>query len=649
MLAGMYLLVALGITLVYGLTRVANFSHGEMVTLGAFLTYGMHVAGLPFGFALAVSAISVGVASQLLYWSVFAGTVTRHFNGFVVSLGLIIAMQATYALIWPEDSYSISAPFHGVWNIGGIIVERNRGLLVAVCVVVAAVLILALNRTQFGRGIRAMSTDLTAVRVLGAPTAALTAVTFMVGSGLAALAGGILGVVFNFNAYFGSQFLFTAFAIAIVGGLGNITGAIIAAVGLSLSQTLGAAYISLQWSAAANLVAIIVMILVWPQGLRRGTQAVLLLGAAEASITYGSDPVERARKAAAVRGRRLRSALAEYIVPNGCLVALAVIVVVAPWILPSQRLLSTATYGAVLATSAYGVWFLFKHVGIPQIAQFGLMGIGAYAAALSASHWGFNFWLQLLLAVGLASAVAAVMGIVALRTSGAYFLIVLFACAQLIVVVLTNWTSLTNGVNGVIQLDPARPFGDLVDFGNARALYWLVVAMMLVCAAAAVGVSRTQFGQRLVAIRDDPLLAESLGLSTFLHKLGAMAFAGAIASVAGVLYLYQQAAIVPDAFGIFPSAYLLLIMLLGGVGILAGPVIGTIIFVFLPELVDLGPNVVQLVNGLMLITVIVLLPSGVGGAVKQVYYRLVRPRAIEEETSPGAIQEDKSPGAVGTT
>lgn len=617
----MYLLVALGITLVYGLTRLVNFAQGELVTLGAFVCWELHRRGLPWGLSVVAATVIVALASEILDIGLFRRTINRPFNGFVISLGLIVALEGAYALIWPSDSYMISPPsIGGVWRIHGVTLEHVRVLLVGITLTVAAILIVGLNKTQLGRGIRAIAQDRAATRVLGVPVGLLTGVTFMVGCGLAALAGALLGTIFSFNAYFGGQFLLDGFAVAIVGGLGNVGGAIIAAAVLSLCETLGGAYISLQWAPAFSLGAIIVMILVRPHGLLRDTEAAESLGAEEAALTYGT-----LRTAVTSHARDVR--LLRALVPKLALAAGAILIVAAPWLLPTARLLSDATYAAVLATAAYGVWFIFRYVGILSIAHAAFMGLGAYAAALSVTHWNLNFWLQLLLAAAVGAASAAAMGAVALRTRGSYFLIVLFAFTELITAVLTNWQSLTGGSLGLFVMKPAEPLGSLLAFQSPHAFYWLAIAFMFVIAAATVALTRSRFGRRLVTIRDDDVLANSLGLSTFRHKLGAVAISGAIAGVAGLLFLYQETALEPSLFGVFPGVNLVLIMLLGGVGIVAGPVVGSIIFVFLPEVLGLGPNAVQLVYGLLLVAVMVVLPSGLGGSLNQLYHRLVDRRA----------------------
>ena len=112
-LAGIYLLVALGVTLVFGLTRIVNFAQGALVTLGAFLAYAFSSAGAPLGIAVAGSAIAVGLLSEVLDFGVFRKTLTAPLNGLIASLGLIIALTAAYGLIWPDEHYSLPSLSEG--------------------------------------------------------------------------------------------------------------------------------------------------------------------------------------------------------------------------------------------------------------------------------------------------------------------------------------------------------------------------------------------------------------------------------------------------------------------------------------------------------------------------------------------------------
>src|SRR3984893_19345047 len=120
-LAGIYVLVAMGLTLIFGLTRIINFAQGEFVTLGAFATMTLAEFNIPVPIALLLSGVGVGLLSEVLDLGVFRRTLSRPINGFIVSLGLIVALEAAYAIRWPGVLYTIPPVLPGVWHLGPLV------------------------------------------------------------------------------------------------------------------------------------------------------------------------------------------------------------------------------------------------------------------------------------------------------------------------------------------------------------------------------------------------------------------------------------------------------------------------------------------------------------------------------------------------
>lgn len=631
-LASIYLLIALGISLVYGLARVVNFAQGELVTLGAFIALELHDS-MSTAVAILLSALAVGALSQPLYFGLFRSTMKRPFNGFIISIGLIVGLEGLWSLVWPQASYSIPPIVSGSWTIGGVVIDRNGALLIGVAAVAAAVLIRMLSVSSFGRTMRAIAEDPLAVAVLGVRTTRRTALTFAIGSLLAGLAGGLLGTLFPFNAYFGSSFLLDGFAVAIVGGLGSIPGAVVAAVVLALAQTLGGAYVSLGWSSAFGLAAIIVIILVRPTGIFRGTESGEILGADDSAVNIEWETYENSKRAAASAAGSLRDVR---VAPWLGIPLTALLLGVAPFVLQA-RYLSDATYAVILAIAAYGVWFLFRFAGILSISQAAFMGIAGYTAAVTSTRWHLGVWPQLGLAIAAAALASLVVGLLCLRTRGSYFLIMLFAVNELIVQVMTNWQSVTGGSQGVIVVSAPSFLGQLVNFSDPTEFFYLAAVFLVVTVTVLRWVSVTAFGRRLTMIRDSEVLSESLGVKSYGHRVAAFVLAGAIGGLAGMLLLYQQNAIEPTQFSTFPGVYLVLMVLLGGGGTLVGPLLGAIIITFIPEVLNLGPNTTQLVNGILLIAIISLLPIGVGGSIRRwvTGALLRRHHDVPEASSPG--------------
>jgi branched-chain amino acid transport system permease protein len=613
-LAGIYVLVAMGLTLVFGLTRIINFAQGEFVTLGAFATMTLAELNVPVPIALLLSGVGVGLLSEVLDLGVFRRTLSRPINGFIVSLGLIVALEAAYAIRWPGVLYTIPPVLPGVWHLGPVVLVQERVFLVLVAAAACAVLFWFLERTHYGRGIRALAEDRSSAQVLGVRVGRLISVTFIIGSGLAALAGGLLGTIFPFTAFFGSAFLLKGFAVAIVGGLGNIRGVIVAALVLATAETLGGAYVSLEWSYAILLVVMVAIILWRPYGLFRSAEAV------------GGDPLKGDHLLGGGAGLSL-AALATRLgpilerVPQIGVVAFVAVLAAVPFWVDSYHTLSLMTFAVVNAIAVYSMWFAFRYAGIFSVAQAGFVGIGAYATVILTIHFQINFWEQVLVSIVLGAALAAVFGYIALRASGTYLLILLFALSELEIIVIQNWRIVTGGDIGITLPTAPDPFGGAISFANPIALYYLVLVFATVAVAFLAWLATTRFGKLLASLRDNEVLAQSLGLNTFRYKLLALTVSGAVAGLGGAVLVYVAIGVAPQYFSVNASIQYSLMMLLGGSGTLIGPMVGALMATFLPDVLHFEPYQAQLVYGLMLVLIIVLLPTGVIGALRQSYFR----------------------------
>jgi branched-chain amino acid transport system permease protein len=296
--------------------------------------------------------------------------------------------------------------------------------------------------------------------------------------------------------------------------------------------------------------------------------------------------------------------------------ALVVLVLLAaPVILQSYRELSIATFAVIMALLAYVLWLPLRYGGVVALMQATLMGVGCYAAAVLATKYKVSFWVQLPFAIVMAGAISAIIGLIALRTRGSYLLVLTAAIAEILVVVFANWTSVTNGFIGIIYAPPPEPLGPIT-FDTVQSFYYLTIAFLMVAIGLIFLFGRSRIGRRLVAVRDNETLAMSLGLNTFVDKVAVMALAGAVAGATGVLFLYQEKGIDPSLFGTAVSTNLFLIVVLGGRDYLLAPVLGAVIYAFLPEVLKLPPNAAGIAYGVVLIAVILLMPAGILGTLQ---------------------------------
>lgn len=270
MISGVYALVALGITVIFGLTGIVKFSIGELLTLGAFLAFAFwDNERLSFFLAVPLAALAIALLSVVMERTAFRFTLDQPINGFIVSLGLILVLQNLVIEFWGTEARAITPPFEGVWDLGGVRMPVQRWFVVWVTVALIGALFLGLRFTKYGRAMRACAEDRDAAALMGIPVPWVIAGTFALGGALAAVAGGLLASIYPFHPYVGALYLLKGFAVALVGGLGNIEGAVAAALIIGMTETLGAGYLATEWRDAYTF-GLMILILLWrPTGLFR--------------------------------------------------------------------------------------------------------------------------------------------------------------------------------------------------------------------------------------------------------------------------------------------------------------------------------------------------------------------------------------------
>ena len=270
MLGGTYALLGIGLTLIFGIMRVVNFTHGELYAFGAYMMYAL-VMPLKLNFFVAlVLAVALGVALgaliELVLLSRLRGADID--TTMLVMIGAWIAMQNAEQLAWSGVAKSIDSPFpSNPLVVGPVSVAWNRLFMFAVALTLIAGTYALINRTKLGKAMRATFQDRDTARLMGINVNRIYMATFALGSGLAAAAGALLGPVFVVYPSMGDLASLKAFAIVILGGLGNIWGATIGGFILAIMEELGAGYISSGYRDAMGFLLIILILLVKPTGL----------------------------------------------------------------------------------------------------------------------------------------------------------------------------------------------------------------------------------------------------------------------------------------------------------------------------------------------------------------------------------------------
>jgi branched-chain amino acid transport system permease protein len=266
---------------------------------------------------------------------------------------------------------------------------------------------------------------------------------------------------------------------------------------------------------------------------------------------------------------------------------------------------------------------LLGYTGLASLGQAAYLGVGAYATAILATKYhfglGWDFWLVVLIGTLLGAALAAIFGLLAIRASGVYFLMITLALGQCVWGLAYRWNSLTGGDNGINVRE--RPKFGGIDLANEMTFFFLVFAIFCVALLLMYTLVRSPFGRSLAGIRERELRMQILGYNTWLHKYIAFIIAGAFGGLSGVLWAHTAGIVSPVNVELPTSVDALLMAVLGGSGTLVGGVIGTFIVFGLREFLSTLVPWWQYVLGIVYVATILYLPTGLMGIPERVRQR----------------------------
>jgi branched-chain amino acid transport system permease protein len=264
------ILMALGLTIIFGLLDVINMAHGEFYALGAYLAVSLLAAGVNFWLCLIIVPVlmlPVGYAVERLLIQRVFDRKDRHVLTLLLTFGLGVVLEDAFRLIFGPNTVRMETPIGGAADVFGMYFPNYRLFVMGIGAVIIAVTWVVIFRTRIGAMVRAAAHDRQMASSLGVPVARVYSATFAFGIGLAGLAGVLLAPIYSVFPTMGKDFILLAFTVVIVGGMGSIKGAVIAGIVLMQVQALASLYISPVWTEPL-LFGVMVLVLMWrPQGL----------------------------------------------------------------------------------------------------------------------------------------------------------------------------------------------------------------------------------------------------------------------------------------------------------------------------------------------------------------------------------------------
>jgi len=599
--------IAVGLSLIFGVTRIINIAHGSLYMLGTYIAYSLATKiGGAVGFwgGIVLTAAIVGVIGALIE-IVLLRRIYRAPELFqlLATFALVLVFNDAALWVWgPEDLLGPRAPgMREAIEVFGRKLPSYDLFLIFIGPAVLLVLHFALAKTRFGRLIRAATQDREMVGALGVNQAILFTSVFALGAALAGLGGALQVAREPANLATDLVAIGDAFVVVVVGGMGSITGAYLAAVIIAevkaLCIGLGVVdfgFVTVNFSKftlVAEFLVMAVVLIVRPYGLLGKPQG------AVRSVAEPEDPIRPATPMLKVLGA----------VMLALLVCMPFLAQGSPYLLV---LGIDVLIAVVFATSLH---FIMGPGGMHSFGHAAYFGLGAYGAALLVKWLAWPMGFALVAAPVVALAGALLFGWFAVRLSGVYLAMLTLAFAQIVWAAVFQWETLTGGSNGVIGVWPKPPF-------DQASVYFLLT---LALAVAGVLLLRrflfAPFGYAMRAGRDSPLRAEAIGIDVKrVHWLG-FAIAGGVCGIAGGLFAFAKGSISPETIHVGRSIDGLVMVLLGGVQTLTGPIVGASVFSVLQDTVMRQTEYWRALLGGIILLLVLAFPQGIVGAFAQAF------------------------------
>jgi len=270
LLGGMYAAVGVGFSLVWGVMNTVNLSHGAMIMLGAYTTYWMsqYIGVNPLWFVPVAMLVTLFIGYLLQKYVINLTMKSGTNMTLILSHGFNLFLVNAAYILWKGDYRSIQSPFSGQGlNLFGTTVPYSRLIVFAIAIIVAILLQLFLSRTKTGTAIRATAQNKDAAQLVGVNISRIYSITFAIGCGLAGVAGALMSTNFVVTPTFGDPFIGRAFAVAVLGGLGTVSGAVLGGLVLGLAETLGALAFGPSFQNAIAFAILVLVLVIRPQGL----------------------------------------------------------------------------------------------------------------------------------------------------------------------------------------------------------------------------------------------------------------------------------------------------------------------------------------------------------------------------------------------
>ncbi len=594
-IGNIYALLAVGLALIFGVSRLINFAHGSVYVVGAYAGF---LAVTRLGTPLPVTIVIVVAVGALLGLGIERFGLRPlqgqpHIAPLLATIGLSFVLDQLVQLAFSPDPRALpSELLDRRFQLGSGTIGALDLVIAFIGLSSAGLLFYFLRFTRLGWAVRATAQDRDAAQQMGVDVNAVNRTVFAIASGLGAVSGLLVGMYYNYiDPAMSFQATLKGVVAQVVGGVGNVPGAIAGGVLLGLVESYGIALFGTSYRNLFAFILLVAILVLRPNGLFAG---------------------KRQAPPEPMTGTFIAPSK-PFNVPAPALVAVAIALALLPLVLPNPYVLQILTNSWLYALLGLSLTLVAGTVGLVSLGHAALLAIGGYASALLSIDLGMPVTLSILTAGVITAALGTILVFPSFRLRGHYLSIATLAIGEIVGLVILNWESLTHGPIGISGIPSLSLFG--FELESNQSVYWFTLGAVVILAALQFRLLSSHLGRVLRAVRDDDVAARSYGIRLDRYKALAFTVGGFAAGVSGGITAHIYSYINHETFNSQLSILALTIVILGGMGNVTGAIVGSVLLVGLPEVFRVAAEYRVLIYGLVLLLLVRFRPQGLMGTI----------------------------------
>ena len=555
-LASAYILVSLGFAFLFNMLGILNLAHGAIYMVGGYLCYAFVVGmGINHWIALLMSTCIMailGVFLEKFCFRPFLGDLNRII---MVCVGITVVLTTSVNILIGTKQLAIPTFLEGVFSAGGYQVSQDRIATFAIGAIILALTTLFVSRSKWGLQMQAISQNAESAMLQGINIHRVSALACALGFGFAALAGSLMGALYNLSPFMGNATLVKVLMVVILAGIGSLGGVFI--VGLILGVLYGVLPLFLP-GATSDAIAVtifMVILLFRPQGFF-GHEAEM------------SEPTPSESPKDSNLRKKTWSVL------SGC-GGLIILLIILPYVVGSAYTLHVFALTFIYIVVSVSLRTIAISGQFP-LAHGAFMGIGAYLSAMAVKWLGWSPWLAIPMAAVLTAGIGMLFGYPFSRLRSLYYAMGSLFLGVGVVQIISAGGRWTGGYSGLTGIRP-------LFIGSRVPYYYFFLALSVISVLALYRFEFSRIGKTLKAVAQSHLVASSVGINEGWYRILAVGVGSFFVGLAGAAYAHFSLVLSPTSFGLDATLWIVMYVLIGGMKSFAGPIIGTAILVLIPE------------------------------------------------------------------